>query len=329
MINLKKMLIRRESILLLLIIIACIIFWQMSEYFFTIKNITIIFGYGSVYALIATAMTILFISGGFDLSVGTHLAFLGVFLGMLLGNNVPFYLAIILTIILSIFDGFIIGIIVVKLNVDAFIATLGAMLIFWGVAYLIGYGSSAAVTTYTGSFGNFPEAFRKIAGGTFHNIEYINFYMIIIIGFMYFLLRNNIFFRYNYYIGGNKKAAQLGGIKVNLVLIFNFILVSLMVAVATILRASRVGGTAHSDGGQALSIFIIAAVILGGASLKGGVGSIIGSLLGVFLLVIVNNGLVLIGVSPFYTDLFIGFVLLTSILFDGLKDKFTAEKIFE
>lgn len=241
---------------------------------------------------------------------------------MLLGNNVPVYLAIIFTLLLSIFDGLIIGILVVKLNVNSFIVTLGAMLIFGGAAYIIGYGSSVTVTNYTGSFGNFPECFKIIAGGTFFDIEYINIYMIVIVSVMYILLRNNIFFRQNYYIGGNLPASRLTGMKVNFVMIFNFVLVSLMVAVATILRTSRVGGTSHSDGGTSLSLFIIAAVMLGGASLKGGVGSIVGSALGVFLLVIINNGLLVLSVSSFYTDIFIGFILLISVLIDEFKDRF-------
>ncbi|MBM3710352.1 MAG: ABC transporter permease [Actinobacteria bacterium] len=301
----------------------------MSENFLTINNLTVIFGYGSVYALIATAMTVLFISGSFDLSIGTHLAFLGVFLGMLLGNNIPTYLAIVITILLSIFNGFIIGALVIKLKVDCFIVTLGSLLIFLGAAYLIGYGSSVAVTTYTGSFGNFPESFTRIASGKFFNIEYINFYMVLIVGLMHILLRNNIFFRQNYYIGGNRPAARLAGVKVNVIMIFNFVLVSLMVGIATILRASRVGSTSQSDGGQSLSLFIIAAVILGGASLKGGVGSIIGSILGVFLLVIINNGLVVLNLSPFYTDIIIGFILLISVLLDEYKERLFIEKRFK
>ena len=322
-IKLKNLLVGRELFLLILIIISCIVFTLRSEEFLTIANFTSIFALGSVYAMIAASMTVLFISGGFDLSVGTHLAFLGVVLGILLGNGVPVYISIILIILLGIFDGLIIGILIVKLHVDPFITTLGALLIFLGVAYLMGYGSSVAINSYTGSFGDFPESFLRIAGGTFFNIEYLNFYMIIIVVFIYIMVRNNVFFRQSYYIGGNPSAARLAGVKVNLIVIFNYILVSVMVAVATILRASRYGGTAHSHGGTSLSLFILAAVILGGASLKGGVGSILGSVFGVFLLQIINNGLLVSNVSPFYNDIFVGLILLASVLLDKFKDRFS------
>ncbi|MCL4377794.1 MAG: ABC transporter permease [Actinobacteria bacterium] len=304
----------REIILLLLIIIVCAVFGSQSKTFFIYSNIKVIFAAVSVNSIIAIGVTILFIAGGFDLSVGTHLSFLGVFLGMLLGNGVPVYLSVIMTMILGIFDGFLIGFIVSKLGVNSFVATLGAMFIFWGLALIIGYASKVA--GYTGTFGHFPVSFINIASRTIFKIELLNIYMIIIVVILYVLLNKNVFFRQSFYVGGNENIAKLMGIKTKIIVIFNFVLVSLMVAVAAILRASRYEAASSWDGGQSMSLIIIAAVILGGASLKGGSGSILGTILGVILLAIISNGLTLLAVDVFYTDIVVGVILLSSVLLD-------------
>ena len=145
--------------------------------------------------------------------------------------------------------------------------------------------------------------------------------MIIIIVFFYIFTKRNIYFRQSFYVGGNLYAAKLAGMKTKNIILFNFVLVSLVVAIGSILRASNVGATSFTSGGTSLSLLIITGVILGGADLKGGRGSIIGTTLAIFLLTIITYGLIIIGVSPFYADMFIGLILLGSALLESYRYK--------
>ena len=171
--KLKKIFLKREVILLLLIIIICVVLISQSKIFLSYLNAKGLLLAISINSIMAVGVTVLFISGGFDLSIGTHLSFLGVFLAMLLGNGVPVPLAIIMTFMLGIFDGFVIGIIVSKLNVNSFVATLGAMFIFQGLALVIGYQSKVA--GFGGSFHIISESFINIATRTIFRIEILFF----------------------------------------------------------------------------------------------------------------------------------------------------------
>jgi len=306
----------REFILLLVIGIVFVIIGTRSEYFFTMYNIQGLLLNISVYTIIGIGMTILFVSGGFDMSVGTHMAFLGIIAGVLMGNGVPVFISIVLTLILGIIDGIILGLIVTKLKVNPFVATLGAYFIFRGLAFLIGITSKVRAAPSTASIKDFPESFRRIGGDEIYGIEYVNIYMLSFLIIFIILLARNVFFRQNYYVGGDINAARLAGIKVNIITIFNFALVSLMVAIAAMLRMSRVGTATATSGGQDTALLIIAAVIIGGASLRGGTGSILGTFFGVVLITTINNGITILGINPFYSQIVVGSILLLSVLMD-------------
>ena len=130
------------------------------------------------------------------------------------------------------------------------------------------------------------------------------------------LSTKNVFFRQNYFLGSNERAARIVGIKVNILKIFNYTLIGTMVALATVLRASRVGATTAGIAGPTFPLVMIAAVVLGGGSLKGGTGSVFGSFLGVLFISLLNNMMTLLGINPFYNTLLIGIVLLASVLID-------------
>jgi len=263
----------REFILLLVIGIVFVIIGTRSEYFFTMYNIQGLLLNISVYTIIGIGMTILFVSGGFDM-------------------------------------------IVTKLKVNPFVATLGAYFIFRGLAFLIGITSKVRAAPSTASIKDFPESFRRIGGDEIYGIEYVNIYMLSFLIIFIILLARNVFFRQNYYVGGDINAARLAGIKVNIITIFNFALVSLMVAIAAMLRMSRVGTATATSGGQDTALLIIAAVIIGGASLRGGTGSILGTFFGVVLITTINNGITILGINPFYSQIVVGSILLLSVLMD-------------
>ncbi|MBM3713762.1 MAG: hypothetical protein FJW56_10085, partial [Actinobacteria bacterium] len=214
------------------------------------------------------------------------------------------------------------GMLVAKFELNPFIVTLAAMFIFKGLSFLIGRTSKVSSSSIDASFTKFPENFPRIGGGyLFGKVQYINIYMIIILIFLYFLLERNVFFRQNFFIGGNEQAAILAGIKTKLLIILNFALVSTLVAISIILRFSRWQAASANLGGESLGLFVLGAVIIGGGSLKGGVGSIIGTFLGVSLLTIINTGITIIGMDPLFGDIFLAGILMFSILLDKYSKK--------
>ena len=315
--NISKVIFAREFQLLITIVILCVIFGFSSKLFFSMDNFRLLMFTISTYGIVVSGMAILMVSGGFDLSVGSVFGAAGMFLALLLVLNVPTIVAILLTILLGIIIGSFNGAIIAKVNVNPFILTLGGFFLFRGLAFIFGQISSIQIVgkASISSISGFSESFNRIGGGTFHGIEYIVFYMIPVVIILHVLLVNNLLFRQNFNIGGNELAARLAGIKVDRIKILNYALVSTLVAIAAILRTSRMK-TASAGSGEDMALEVIAAVIIGGGSMVGGKGSVLGSFLGVVLIKIIQNGLVLIGMSTFYEKLYIGVFVLASVLID-------------
>ena len=140
------------------------------------------------------------------------------------------------------------------------------------------------------------------------------------------MITKNLFFRQNYYIGNNESAAKLLGMKIDKIKIFNYSLVAFMVAIATIIRASRVQTTTATSG-EFLGLEVVAAVIIGGASLKGGEGSVLGSFLGIVLLTFIFNAIVVLGKNPVYYELIVGVILLASATINEFIKNYSQKKI--
>lgn len=311
----KKIFLKREFILIIIILIIIAINGILIKNFFTLENQTIIFLDVSLTSIVAVGLTLLLIIGEMDVSLGANLAFLSMFLGLLLKNGVNIFLSILLTIILGILVGFFIGLIVSKFDIDSFVVTIGMVFILEGVSFLIGYNSKVA-QQYAASFGGFPVKFLKISTTKVFGIEMLNFYVIVIVIIIGILLFKNVFFRNIFYIGGNRKSARLLGIKYNLMIIFTFVLLSTLIAISAVLRASRYNAANASLGGMTFTLKVITAAIIGGCSLKGGRGSIIGTILGVTLFAVLNNGMSNIGINPIYFNLIIGIILLFTVAYE-------------
>jgi len=321
---LNNLLASREFFLAILIGIILIILGIYSEHFFTMLNLRGLLLNISVYGIVSAGMTILFVSKGIDLSIGTVMAFIGVFLGESLARGIPVPLVIISTILLGAIIGASIGVLVTKLGINPFIVTLAYFFCFKGLAFLFGLISEESKGQIP-FFGDFPDSFNNIAGGQFYGIEYIVFYTLIIVSIYHLLLTKNRFFRKNYFLGGNENAARMVGINVDFLKIFNYSLVTATGAIAIMLRASRVQGTNATFGYPTFALVVVTAVILGGASLKGGSGSVIGSFLGVVLISTIFNAMIMLGLNPFYTEFSVGIILFIAVLLDEFKllTKFT------
>lgn len=307
----KKVFTSREFFLLIVIGVLLLILGLKSDFFFTMDNLKGVMLNISIYGIVAAGMTILFVSRGIDLSVGTVMATLGVILGRLFEKGLPVPIVIIIVLITGAVIGSSIGLLITKVGINPFIATLAYFFCFRGLSFILALSKGEFPF-----FGNFPASYNRIAGGTFHGVEYIIFYAVAIVIIYQILLSKNVFFRQNFFLGGNETAARVVGIKINLLKIFNYALVSTTGAIAIILRASRVGGTNATFGYPSFALIVVTGVILGGGSLKGGGGSVIGSFLGVGVISIIYNAMVMLNINPFYTEFSIGLILLVSIILD-------------
>jgi len=316
----KRIVKSREFFLLIIIAALLLVLDLRSEFFFTIENLKGLMLNISVYGIVAAGITILFVSRGIDLSIGTVMATLGVVLGEMLGRGFPIPLVIILVLILGAAIGTSIGLLVTKVKINPFIVTLAYFFCFRGLAFILGLFSKEAKGEVP-FFGDFPAAFNRIAGGTFYGVEYIIFYAIAIVIIYQVLLSKNVFFRQNFFLGGNEYSARVVGIKINVLKIINYMLVTTTGAIAIILRASRVQGTSATFGYPSFALIVITAVILGGGSLKGGAGSVVGSFLGVVLISTIYNAMIMLGINPYYTEFTVGLILLFAVLLDELIKK--------
>jgi len=302
-----KRILQYRSIGLLLIIILFATFMSITQSgFLTSINIFGMLYSISVNAIIAGAMTSLFVSGGFDMSVGSTLGFCGIMVALLMKWGIPVPMAIIIVLIIGACLGAIMGYIIAHLGINPFIVTLAGWFMIGSLIFIAGKGSSIS---------GVPNSFSSIASYKIAGVPSIIVVSIVFIIIFEILLQKNKLFRQNFYIGSNEKAATLVGIKVKKVKLINYILTSLMAAVAGILLTSRFAA-AYNVAGTENAFQIITAVIIGGASLKGGKGSVIGTFLGLIFVALLYDALVLYKVNILWNKIFIGFILIIAVLID-------------
>lgn len=299
----------RELALLVLILSAvavCSILFPES--FRTPANLQAVLRNLAVDGIMAVGMTMLLVAGVFDLSVGSAMSLAGVLTGWLMkSRGVPVPLAVLTGLVVGALGGWINGFIVAKVRVNALITTLATMGIFQGVAILIG-----------GPGINFlPDSFARLGQSEFLGVQAPVWVMLALGALGHYLLTQNRFFRLFYYIGSNGKAARLSGINVDRVQMLGFTFMGLIAALAGIAFSARVG-SAVSNAGQGAELRVITAVILGGASLTGGKGSIWGAMLGVVFMALLNNVLLIARVSSYWQGIVLGIVLVLAVSVDSI-----------
>ncbi len=306
----------REFILLLVIIAFTIVMTLASPIFFTRLNIEAILLALSVEATIAVGMVILLISGGLDLSVGSTLAFVGVVTGLALSAGLGTVLSILLGLIAALSVGLLNGTLVAKLKINPFITTLGTMITIRGLLLILAKGRAVL---------NLPKSFTVIGQGRLYGIQFPIFILLILVVSGDLLLRNSRFFRQSYYIGGNENAARLSGINVDLVKIFNYCLVAVLAGVAGLMITARFGSSSLTVG-TGIELRVITACIIGGASLSGGEGSVLGAFLGALFMGMLANALNLLGVDVYYQSFITGLILILAVVFDVLNERRKASR---
>ncbi|MBF0280792.1 MAG: ABC transporter permease [SAR324 cluster bacterium] len=289
------------TIVLLMITISAI-----SPYFMTWYNMEVL-SMGFVQeAIMALGMTVVIISGGIDLSVGSVLVFTAIVVGKLLNANVSIPAAIAITLLVAGSIGFLNALAIIRLRAHPFIVTLGSMTIVRGLAFVFTEGKPVT---------DFPEEFSFFGQGYFLYIPFPVFLFILLAILFSFLLRKNRFFHQIYFIGSNKKSAHLCGMDVQLCIYVIYILSALLAGIAGIITASQYI-SANATFGIDAELRVITAVIIGGASLSGGVGSIERTVLGVIFLAVVANALVQGGVPTYWEKVIYGGMLICAVLLE-------------
>jgi len=298
-----------EGTLLTILIFLATFLSIASQFFLTIENITNLVRHTSIVGVVAIGMTFVIISGGIDLSVGSVLGFSGMTAAILMrdGNNI--YIAIIVGILLGTVIGVINGVIIHKGKVPPFIATMGSMIVVRGVIMLI---SGARMVS------GLPREFTNFSQHGFLGVPNLFIVWLSIMFLADFLAKRSLFGRNIHAIGSNVEASRLSGIKIQNNIIKVYAFCAFMASVSGIMMTSRLASGVPT-GGDGFELDAIAAAVIGGASLSGAEGTVLGTVLGAFIMAMLRNGGTLMGINPFLLQIAIGSIVVAAVLIDKQK----------
>lgn len=301
----------RTNVQLIGVYAALLVMWVAlsfaSPYFFTWQNVSNLLIAGSSLALIGAGLTIVLITGEIDLSFAAMQAFVGSGAAVLMVNvHWPWPLATFLAIVAGTFAGLTSGLVAVYARLPTFITTLAMLGIVQGAAYIMTNGQA---------IGGFPDQYQFLGTAFWGPIPV----SMLVVGGIYvlliLLLRNSVFGLRIYAVGGNRSAATVVGINSRRVVVSVLSLSGFLAAVSGIIITSRLGAASGSYGADDL-LPAVAGVIIGGTSLTGGVGSLMGTFGGIMIIVTINDGLVLLNVSQFWQQLVVGVIIMAAVLID-------------
>ena len=303
-----------------LTLIICVLSALKPDTFLTIENFMNVLRRSSVNGIIAIGMTSIIISAGIDLSVGSMLALSGMagaYTMIAVGGSDPqggaVVVGTVLGVVVGVLCGFLNGVLITKLKLQPFIVTLGTMSAFRGISYVMNNGQPYNVPSY-----------KYLGEGIVLGIPVSVVIFVIIIAMAGFLLRYSRLGRYTYAIGSNREAAFHAGVNVDRNLIYIYTFTGLLVGIAAMIATSRTV-SAQPTAGIALELDIIAAVVIGGASLAGGRGTITGTIIGALLISVLRNGCTLLGISTHIQLIVIGMIIILAVAVDQLAQTKTRE----
>lgn len=309
----KAWLLEQKSLIALLVLIAVVSF--LNPNFFMLDNLLNILRQTSVNAIIAVGMTLVILTAGIDLSVGSVLALCGAVAATMVGLELPVYAVIPAALALGAALGGISGVIIAKGKVQAFIATLVTMTLLRGATLV--YTDGRPVST---GFSDAADSFAWLGTGYLFGIPVPIWLMALVFIAAWYMLNHTRMGRYIYALGGNEAATRLSGINVDRVKIAVYALCGLLAALAGLIVTSRLS-SAQPTAGTGYELDAIAAVVLGGTSLAGGKGRIMGTLIGALIIGFLNNALNLLDVSSYYQMIAKAVVILLAVLVDNKSGK--------
>ena len=301
----------RESggILVLLIFIAVLIL--TTNEFLTLTNLDNLVRQVAVFAILSVGELFVILTAGIDLSVGSVLGLSGGVTALLLASGVPIPLTIVAGLGVGLIVGLLNGLLVTRMGLPPFIATLGMLGIARGLVLLLTGAKTVAPL---------PDAFNAIANGFFLGLPSLFWILIVVAVIAAFVLGRTVFGRYVYAVGSNAESARLSGVPVNWVLLAVYSISGLLAGFAGILTTSRLGAGIPTAG-TGYELQAIAGAVIGGASLSGAKGRAIGAVLGALIMGLLANGGNLLGIDPFYLQIAIGLLIILAVYFDHLQGR--------
>ncbi|MBK8047329.1 MAG: ABC transporter permease [Anaerolineales bacterium] len=322
--EIQQILLRGRAFIALILVVA--VFTVIAPNFLDAANIEIMAKHVAINAILGIGMTFVILTGGIDLSVGSLVGLCAMIAGMLINQGIILpqfgvivyphtWLIMFIAIIAGTLMGAVNGLIITRFNVAPFIATLGMLYVARGMALLINNGYTFPNLVGRPELGN--TGFPELGAGSF----IVNYSIWIMIGFALvaaFVAQRTPFGRRVYAIGGNERAAELSGVKVKRVKLSVYMISGFCASVVGLIIASQLVA-AHPATGQFFELNAIAAVVLGGTSLSGGRGSIGGTIIGAFVIGVLGDGLVMVGVSSFWQQVIKGVVIVLAVIIDQVQ----------
>ncbi len=300
---------------LLLVAILLFVFFSLgSPYFLKIRNISNLLGQISLTMISAVGLSMLVIAGEVDISIGSLQAVVAIPLVFIMNATGSFWLGLVLALVVGGLVGVINGLLVTRLKINSLIVTLGMFYLLRGLVYF--------VTKKIPISANSDDAAFYLAGSgkLFGFFPYMALLMIVILGVFIFVMGNTTFGRRLYAVGGNPEVARAVGTNPERIKFIAFVLCALLSSVSAILLASRLNSANHLAG-QGFEFQVVAAIVMGGVSLSGGVGNLGGAFLGVFIFGIIQNGMGLMGIGTQYQLVITGTIIVAAVAIDELRNK--------
>ena len=305
---------------IIFLILLILIFSSLHPRFLHPLNIFNVMRQISITGLIALGMTFVIIVRGIDLSVGSLIALCGLVGAVIAKGGLverfsvgldtelanPWYWALAGSVLIGLLAGTLNGVCITKLKVPAFVVTLGGLSAYRGTALIVSDG---------GPISGFNEAYRWIGQGKIGMVPIPVIIFLVFIVLCHIVLKYTVYGRYIYSVGGNPEAARLSGININLIITSTYIITGFFVGLSAFILSARLNSS-EAVAGMGYELNVIAIVVVGGTSLFGGMGSILGTIIGAMLFGVLQNGLVLLNVSSYIQQIIIGIILILAVTFD-------------
>jgi ribose transport system permease protein len=282
-----------------------------SPNFLTAINLSSVIRQTAVINVMALGMTMIIVAGGIDLSVGSVLAFGGLIGTMALEKGMPIPLGVFIGILAGMFWGFVNGTLITRLRINPFIVTLGTLGIVRGITLIVSNGLPVH---------NIPPGFSYLGEGTMAGVPFVLWILLICAVAVHFVLEHTKLGRYAFAIGSNVDAAYYAGVPVAAVTVAVYAAGGMLTGLAGMIEASRLM-TGQPTAGQGYELQAIAAVVIGGGSLRGGEGTVVGTLIGAFIMGLLSNGSDLLGISPYLQQAIIGAVIILAVTVDEMRKR--------
>lgn len=297
--------------LVLMLGLIVVYFWRSSDVFLTSNNLLLIGATASALGIMALAQTFLIVSGGVDLSVGSAVGLTGVTIGLLYGDGVDIWAAALAGVCVGAGIGVVNGFLAVVMKINPLIVSLGTLSFFAGLASQLTNGRTLIVA---------QQDFDFVGSGKLGPIPFPLVLFLALAAIAWFVQRYTTIGRSIYAIGGNPVASKLSGLRVERMQFGLYVLSGLSAGVAGVLITSQLNG-ASTEVGTTFLLSVVTAVILGGTSLAGGIGGVVGTVVAVFILQVLQNGFALVGYSSAVQTMALGVVLILAVLLDQITRK--------